>query len=75
MECPGLLRPHHGDRGRIHLRLRDGIPADRRRHRDRDDVVDQREKRTRVWCLPGGRRSTGEDQLVIMIEILVKGFK
>ena len=72
---PSLLRPHRGYRRRRLLGLRDGIPADRRRHRDRDDVVDQREMDSRVWCLPGGRRSTGEDQLVIMIKILVKGFK
>ena len=49
----------------------DEIPAVWRRHRDRFVLVDHRERGARLWCLPGGRRATGEVHFGVVVFQLV----
>ena len=50
-----------GEWGSRHLGVRDPLPADRRRGRDAAYFDDSRQIWTRLWCLPGCRRPTGEE--------------
>ena len=60
---PSISRPDLGDWWSWHPWFGDKLPVERQRRRDAANSDEARQNYSRLWCLPGCRRPTGEEAL------------